>query len=111
MSHLFVVNLQSKNFKQTPLIVATYYQNLKALELLINSGKANISLRDASGDFALHYAAKQGAFECIKLLLPEKAKKYPLKSLLHCLTCIAPTTSMKKMELVSQFLMLLNLAC
>jgi ankyrin repeat protein len=71
-----VVNTTSKYFKQSPLVIAAYHGNDKVTKLLIDSGKADVHLRDASGDFALHHAVKQAKPEVVDLLLPKKNKEY-----------------------------------
>lgn len=52
----------------TPLLWTAYEGKLDALKLLIGRG-GNPSVRNNSGDTALHLAAKQGHIECVNLLV------------------------------------------
>lgn len=70
-----LLNMPSKGFKQTPLMVASYYGNAKIVSLLLSSKKVDLKLRDASGDFALHHAVKQEQSDIVEILLPEKTPK------------------------------------
>lgn len=51
-------------------MVAAFYNNRKFLDLLVKSGKADLTVRDTSGDFAVHHAVKQSNLQCAALLLP-----------------------------------------
>jgi len=42
---------------------------------MLNSGKCDKSVQDASGDFALHLAAKVGNKKCVEILLPNPENK------------------------------------
>ena len=70
------VNVQSKYFKQSPLVIASYHGNEPVVKLLVESGKADVHLRDAAGDFALHHAVKQSKSNVVELLLPKQDKVY-----------------------------------
>lgn len=53
---------------RTPLIWATFYNNIELLDWLIKNG-ANLDHQDRNGYCALHFAGQQRSFDSAKLLL------------------------------------------
>jgi len=62
----------SDSYLRTPLIWATFYNNIELLAWLINNG-ANIDHQDKNGYCALHFAGQEKSFESAKLLLDNGA--------------------------------------
>jgi len=62
-------NLRSSTFSQTPLLVAAHYGRLKSVQIMLDSGKCDVSATDACGEQALHHAIKQGHQPIVALLL------------------------------------------
>jgi len=69
-----IINQQSIKLKETPLMLAVDFQDLKNVKFLVEQAKADFSLVDVSGDFALHSASKLSNLEIVKTLLPENYK-------------------------------------
>jgi ankyrin repeat protein len=74
-----VINLLSEigidpfdSYLRTPLIWATFYDNLELLDWLIING-ANINHQDRNGYCALHFAGQDKNFNSAKLLLDKGA--------------------------------------
>jgi uncharacterized protein len=67
------VNAQDEEGR-TALIQATIYNNVEAVQILIEHG-ANVNTRDFfGGNAALHFAAKNYSIELLQLLLKNKAE-------------------------------------
>lgn len=60
------------SYLRTPLIWATFYNNIELLDWLIING-ANIDHQDRNGYCALHFAGQQKSYESAKLLLDNGA--------------------------------------
>jgi len=74
-----IINLLSEigidpfdSYLRTPLIWATFYDNLELLDWLIING-ANINHQDRNGYCALHFAGQEKNFNSAKLLLDKGA--------------------------------------
>jgi len=67
---------KSKNYSQTPLMLAAYYGRLKSVELLLASKRCNPFVKDACGEMALHHAIRQGEHTVVKALLSKKEEIY-----------------------------------
>jgi len=60
------------SYLRTPLMWATFYNNIELLDLLIKNG-ANMNHQDRNGYCALHFAGQQKHFDSAKLLIDNGA--------------------------------------
>jgi ankyrin repeat protein len=67
---------------QTGLMIACQHQSIETVKVFLQKSKpvqsedpsfCNVNLPDVSGWTAVHYAAQSGSFECVKLLIENKA--------------------------------------
>jgi uncharacterized protein len=59
----------------TPLMAAAESHDNDALKLLINASKADVNKQNFLGETALHFAAREGNLEGVKLLLEADANQ------------------------------------
>ena len=53
----------------TALHVACIYNHHQVLTVLVNSEHTNINIKDRDKDTLLHYACREGSFECVRVLV------------------------------------------
>eukprot|EP01124_Arcella_intermedia_P020340 TRINITY_DN2780_c0_g3_i1.p1 TRINITY_DN2780_c0_g3~~TRINITY_DN2780_c0_g3_i1.p1 ORF type:complete len:1246 (+),score=443.17 TRINITY_DN2780_c0_g3_i1:328-3738(+) len=73
------LNAVTKNYKQTPLMLAAYHGKEEFVEILLKSN-ADPSLLDLTGNTALHYAVKNGHASIVKLLTATVLKNYKVEN-------------------------------
>jgi len=71
-----LIDSQSLNSKHTPLMLAAHFGQTKIVQILLEGGASPL-VRDTCGDYALHYAAKEAKYKCLKLLFPKNTYADP----------------------------------
>ena len=63
-----------ERYGRTPLVIASYYNKIESVKLLISTPGVDINASSDFGATALHFAAHRGHLEVVQLLLSKGAK-------------------------------------
>mmetsp|Transcript_9704 Transcript_9704/g.14917 ORF Transcript_9704/g.14917 Transcript_9704/m.14917 type:complete len:191 (-) Transcript_9704:90-662(-) len=71
-----ILNWQSQErYGRTPLIIASYYNKIEAVKLLLGTKGVDVNMGTDFGATALHFAAHRGLLDMVKLLLSDRRTK------------------------------------